>query len=238
MSELALTAARTSAVTDTHTERRLDRLAGFGGLAFAVIVAAENLFIGSMSPPRGDASASEITTFIADNDARLAGAIGMVPFAVVALALFAGGIVPRLSRASSEAALWTRVGIFGLGIVAALFVSGLLPEIVLIANASNLAGQEGTVKLLWQLSEASLIATGLALGITLVGLSRAARLGGLIPRWHEALGFGAAAAFFVASVAIVPAVEGAGIGVLGFAAFAAWLIWVGLTGIRLIRTES
>ena len=238
MSDFALTAARTSAATDTHPERRLDRIAGFGGLAFAVIVAAQNVIVGSMSPPRGDASASDITAFIADNDARLAGVFGMVPFAVVALALFVGGVVPRLSRTSGEAALWTRVGVFGLGLVAALFVSGLLPEIALVANASDLTGQEGTVKLLWQLREASLMAAGLALGVTLVGLSRAARLGGLIPRWQEAMGFGAAAAFFIASVAIVPAVEGAAIGILGFAGFATWLIWIGLTGIRLIRADA
>jgi hypothetical protein len=227
-----------SAAVETNTDRRLDRLAGFGGLAFAVIVAAENLILGSMSPPRGDASGGEIAAFIAENDSQLAGVFGMVPFALVALALFAGGIVPRLSRTSSEAAMWTRVGVFGLGLVAALFIGGMIPKIVLIANASDLAGQEGMVKMMWQLNEASLVATGLLLGITLVGLSRAARLGGLIPRWQEVFGFCAAGGFFVASVAIVPAVEGAAIGLLGFAAFAAWLIWLGLTGVRLLRSDT
>ena len=214
---------------------RLDRIAGFTGLAFALLVGVVNVIVGAMSPPLADASASEISTFVTENKSVLTITLGAIPFAVVSLFLFLASSYPRLSKTSSEAAFWTRVGAVGLVLVEIMFLSRTLFELPLVANMENLAQEPALVETLWQLQNAALTMTGLAIAVALLGLSRAARLGGLIPRWQEGLGLGAALGFFISAIAVVPALEGSPIGLLGLLAFVAWVVWLALTSIRLLR---
>jgi hypothetical protein len=219
-------------------DRSRTRIAGLGGLAFVAIVAVQNLIVGATSPPAGDASAAEIADFIAANKTALSVAVGMVPLAVVALFAFIAGATDRLRHGSDEAAAWTRLGMSGLLILGPLFLGGILFEYVLLAESADLAARGPLTETLWQLRGASLILVGVALALALLGLSRAARLGGLIPAWHEGLGIVAAGAFLVAAVAAVPTVEGSPVGLLGFAAFVAWLVWLALTSVRLLRSPA
>lgn len=119
-----------------------------------------------------------------------------------------------------------------------MFIARFMCELVLMANVEKLAGEPALIETLWQLQGAAMIFNGLALAVALLGLSRAARLGGLIPGWQEALGLGAALAFFIAAVASVASLEGSQIGLLGFPAFVGWLVWLALTSIRLLRTAD
>lgn len=229
--------AHTFAVS-TAARWSLTRVAGLGGLAFVALVATQNLLVGAASPPPGDASAPEIAEFFAANKTLLSVAVGMVPFAVVALYTFIAGATDRLRRGPAAAAAWTRLGMSGLGIVGPLFLTGLLFEYVLIAESADLEARGALTETLWQLRGASLILTGVALALGMVGLSRAARLNGLIPAWHQGLGFAAAGAFLVAAAAAAPAVDGSPVGLLGFAGFAAWLVWLALTSVRLLRAPG
>ena len=77
-----------SRVQSTTSSFSIERIAGFAGLSFALIVGAVNVVVGALSPPAADASASEIVSFFADNDTVLKAAIGVVPFPVIALFLF------------------------------------------------------------------------------------------------------------------------------------------------------
>jgi hypothetical protein len=219
-------------------DRRLNRIAGIAGLTFAAIVAVQNIALGAMSLPENDAAATKIASYFSDNDAELAVLTGMVPFAVVALFLFIGSIYPRLSLGTREAGLWARVAALGLVLVEAFFLVGIMLRVVLIANAENLAERPDLTEVLWQLHGASLVVTGLAIGLALLGLSRATYLNGLIPAWQHALGLGAVCGFFIASVAVVPAVEGSPIGLVGLAAFVVWLVWLALTSVRLLRAGN
>jgi hypothetical protein len=224
--------------TVTASAFRLDRIAGFAGLAFALIVGAVNVLVGSMAPPQFDASASEIAAYFTENRTALAAVSAAVPFAVVSLFLFLASSFPRLTTPSAEAAFWTRVGVVGLVLVEVMFLGRFLFELVLIANVESLAGEPALIETLWQLQSAAMTFNGLALAIALLGLSRAARLAGLIPAWQEALGLGAALAFFIATVAVVPSLEGSPIGLLGLPAFVAWLVWLALTSVRFLRTDE
>jgi hypothetical protein len=218
--------------------RSLTRIAGLSGLAFVALVAAENLIVGAASPPAADAPAAEIADFIAANKTALSVAVGMVPFAVVALYAFLASAFGWLSQGPREAGAWTRLGMSGLVVVGPLFLTGTLFELVLLAESDDLAGHGALTEILWQLRNASLIATGIALAVAMLGLSRAARLRGLIPAWHEGLGFVAAGAFLIAAAAAGPVVDGSPLGLLGFAAFVAWLVWLALTSIRLLRVKE
>jgi len=118
------------------------------------------------------------------------------------------------SKPSSEAAFWTRVGGVGLVLVEVMFLTRFLFELILITN----------IETLWWLQGAAMIFNGLALALALLGLSRTARLGGLIPAWQKLLGLGAARAFFIVAVSSVASLEGSPIGLLGLAAFVSWLL--------------
>jgi hypothetical protein len=221
-----------------NVNRSTSRIAGLCGLAFVALVGAQNLIVGAISPPAGDASAAKIAEFIDANKTVLSVAVGMVPFAVLALYAFVAGATARLSRGTGAAAAWTRLGMSGLVAVGPLFLVGMLFEYVLLAESEDIASWGSLTETLWQLRNASLILTGITLAIAMLGLSRAARLNGLIPAWHEGLGFAAAGGFLVAAAAAVPAVEGSPIGFLGFAAFVAWLLWLALTSVRLLREPA
>jgi len=228
--------AMSSDRTVTTPAFRLDRIAGFTGLAFALIVACVNVIVGSMSPPPYDARAAEITSFFTNNGGTHAIMAGLIPFAVVSLFLFLASSFPTLCKTSSEAAFWTRVGAVGLVLVEVMFLTRFLFELVLITNIENLAGEPAVIETLWWLQGAAMIFNGLALAVALLGLSRAARLGGLIPAWQELLGLGAALAFFIVAVSSVASLEGSPIGLLGLAAFVSWLVWLALTSLRLLRS--
>jgi hypothetical protein len=213
------------------------RWAGITGLAFALFVGLLNVFLASLAPPAMDAQGSDIVAFVAENRTVLAVALGMVPAGIFLLFMFIAGAYPVLSKASPAAAFWTRLGAVGVVLVEIMFLTRTLPEVVLVANVDSLANDHLLVETLWQLQGASMAANGLALAVTLLGLSRAARLSGLIPAWQEMMGLAAAVAFVVASVAVVPSLSGTPIGILALPAFVAWLVWLGITSSRLLRDD-
>jgi hypothetical protein len=217
---------------------RPDRIAGLAGLAFAAIVGGVNVAIGSVSPPATDAGASEILAFLTDNKTLLAGVAAAIPFAVISLFIFISSVFSRLSDASPEAALWTRVGAVGIVMVEVMFLIRMIFEFVLIANADALANETVLVETLWQLAGASTVVNGLALAVALLGLSRAASIAKLIPRWQELFGFGAAAFFILGAVAVIPSLEGSQIGIVGLIGFAGWVVWLATTSVRLLRSEG
>lgn len=217
---------------------RIDRIAGVAGLVFALLVGLVNVAIGALAPPQVDASAPEIEAFVGGNTTMLSVSVGVVPIAVVSLYLFLAGAFPRLSAGSSEAAFWARVGAVGLVIVEVMFLTRLFFEVVLIANVERFAAEPALIEVLWQLQGAGMTFTGIGLALGLLGLSRAARLSGVIPVWQERLGLGAALLFVAAAMAIVPTLEGSPIGILGLPAFVAWLVWLALTSLRLLRSDD
>lgn len=216
----------------------IERIAGIAGLAFALLVGAMNVIVGALAPPAPDANASEIVAFVQDNSTVLKAAMAVVPIPVIALFLFLSGAFPRLSAPSREAAFWARLGAVGLVLVEVMFLARTTFELVLVAKAEDFAGDPALVETLWQLQSAALIFTGLALALTLLGLSRAGRLSGLIPAWQEAMGLLAALGFVVAAMAATASLEGAAIGILGLPAFVAWLVWLALTSLRLMRSGN
>lgn len=212
------------------------RMAGFAGLFFAMFVALVNIGIGASAPPAFDASGSEIVSHFIENKSLLTLATAAVPFGVFSLYLFISGAYPRLAGTSEAGSFWARFGAIGIVTVEVMFLIRMVFELVTIANIERLAAEPVLVETLWQLQSAALIANGLAVGVAVFGLSRAARFAGLIPAWQEWLGIGSAAGFFVAMLGAVSSLEGSALGILGLLAFLAWLVWLGLTSVRLIRT--
>ena len=214
------------------------RIAGFAGLAFAIVVGFVNLFVGSLGAPLSDASGQEVIDFVSGNSGALTLAIGVVPIGVISLFAFLAAVFPVLSRTSPEAAFWTRVGAAGIILVEVMFLVRILFESALVANIDSLAAEPALVETIWTIQGAGLIFAGLALSLTLTGLSRAARIVGLIPAWQQALGFGAAAGFVIQAIASVTALDGSPIALLGLVSFVCWLTWLAITSVRLLRSSE
>jgi hypothetical protein len=227
-----------SARTVASSGIRLNRVAGFAGLFFAIFVGLINVLVGTMAPPAFDASASEIATFLTDNRTLLTAVASVVPFGVIALFVFLSASFPALSAASPESAFWARFGAVGLILIEVMFLTRMLFEFVIIANVKMLATEPALLETIWQFQNAAMTMNGLAIGLALLGLSRAGRISGLIPAWQQVLGLGAAAAFLVAALGVIPALEGSLIGMLGLPAFLAWLLFLALTSLRFLRCEQ
>lgn len=225
------------AVATTRLGFRPERIAGLAGLAFATIVGAVNVAVGSMAPPSADASAADIISFLTDNRTVLLSISAAIPFAILALFLFITSAFSRLSAASPEAAFWARVATVGVVLVEVMFLTRMIFEFVLIANADTLTQEPALAQILWQLSNAAMVINGLALAITLLGLARAASLAQLIPRWQELFGLGAATLFFIGAVLLVPTLEGSPAWAFGLAGFAGWVVFLAMTSVRLLQAD-
>ena len=223
--------------TVATTEFRSSRIAGFAGLFFALFVGMVNVLVGSMAPPAFDASANDISAFIADNKAMLTVASGATPLGVIALFFFLSGVFPVLSARSNESAFWARLGVAGLIVIEIMFMTRMLFEVVLIANADSLNAEPLLLETLWQFQNSAMTFNGLAIALAIFGLSRAAQLSGLIPAWHAMLGYASALGFLVAAMGAVSALEGSVLGIVGLPAFLAWLVWLALISVRLLRTD-
>jgi hypothetical protein len=234
---MSATYAPESTRTIATSAFRIERIAGFAGLFFALFVGLINVVIGSMGPPAFDASATDITAFVTENHSALKVAAGLVPFGIIALFIFLAGSFAKLSAASPKAAMWTRLGAVGLVLIEVMFMARMIFELVLLANVDKLSADPLLIEIMWQLQNASVSLNGLAIGIALLGLSRAGRLSGLIPAWQEYMGYAAGLGFLVGSIGAVPALQGSLIGMLSFAAFITWLFWLAMTSIRLIRSD-
>ena len=105
----------------------LHRIAGFAGLAFAIVVGFVNIFIGALQPPAVNAAASDIVPFIQDNKSILSIAFVTVPAGVFLLFAFVAGAYQRLASGSREAAFWARFGLIGVVLVEAMFLGRTIP---------------------------------------------------------------------------------------------------------------
>jgi hypothetical protein len=86
------------------------------------------------------------------------------------------------------------------------------------------------------LQDALLTINGTFLALALTGLSIAGYRCGLIPRWHQRLGFAAATLTF-ASAVLTPLVidQGGLLGLIGLTGWLLWVTWLLAYGTALIR---
>jgi hypothetical protein len=104
-----------------------------------------------------------------------------------------------------------------------------------VAARGTLANDASLTVLIWTLHNAIFTINLLAIGAALLGLSRAASLGGLIPRWLGVLAIIGAALLALASAPAVAQVEGSPFLALGLLGFLCWLLFVAVASARLLQ---
>ena len=148
-------------------------------LAFAAIVIIQNAMLAAGSPPANDAPINEITQYYVDNSESLTIAVGLVAINMPLLLVFATGIYGHIRSAGH----WARLGVGGVFVMAPIFAITTALQASLVFTAGERADQEGLIQLLWTLHSAVFVMNGVALGITLGSLARAAHLARLTPAW-------------------------------------------------------
>jgi hypothetical protein len=208
-----------------------DRLAGLGGLIFVAILVVQNGL--RASAPGFDAGPGKVTAYFVHHRPAALIPLGLYPIGMLALFFFVAGIWNRANR--DESRWWATVGGLGGATIVALFGLVNIVEIVLTAKAGSLAGSPGVVEALWALHGAAFGLDLAAVGVTLIGLSRASVSTGLIPSWISAAALPAAACLLTAGVFAVSITDGGAWVALGLVGFVMWIVFVVVASSSLLR---
>jgi hypothetical protein len=201
---------------------------------FLITVIAQNI-ISMATLPANDASAATILQFANDR-------AWVVDFLVVTfvcgyagLFLFAAGLVGRAERQNEQARLWGRLGRSSVGVIATFFGLVTMLEVVLVAARGTLANDAALTVLIWTLHNAIFTINLLAIGGALLGLSRAAAYGGMIPGWLGILTLIGSGLLMIAAAPAVAQVHGSPLLALGLLGFLCWLLFLAVTSARLLK---
>jgi hypothetical protein len=230
-------ASTAHASTRAMVERKpmsAEAIAGIGGFIFLVTIIIQNV-ISLATLPANDASAAQILQFA--NDRAWVVDLFVVTFVCgyAALFLFAAGLVGRAERANRAARLWGRLGRSSVGVIAGFFGLVTITEVVLVAARGTLAHDANLTVVLWSLHNAIFTINLLAIGAALLGLSRAAALGGLIPRSLGIVTIVGALLLAIAAAPAVAEVHGSPLLALGLLGFLIWAAFIAVASIRLLR---
>jgi hypothetical protein len=213
------------------------RLAGLGALAFVGVVILQNLIRGSSSPANG-ASSDEVLRYYADHRSTVFVLVATFLVAGAALVTFLGGAMRRLT--ASDRPGWACTGFVGAVGILVLFCVLVAAEQALSVVAHGDAPDPGAVSALWALHNSVFTLLLAAIGVALLGLSRAGVAAGITPPVFTRLAPLGSALLVLGCVA-GPAIAAGeampvfGISVLGFLV---WLAFLVTTGLRLVRAEA
>ena len=209
----------------------LDRLAGTGGLVFAAILVADNII--RASAPGFDAAPAQVSAYFLDHRAAALVPLGLFPAGLLAFFPFVAGLWARARQEDSR--WWASVGVLGAATIAALFAIVNITEIVLTAKAAQLASSPAVVQALSTLRAAAFGLDLAAIGVALIGLSRAAAAMRLIPSWLALAAWPAAACLLTASTFTVALADGGPWLAPALAGFIVWVVFVITASVSLLR---
>ncbi|MBI2168687.1 MAG: hypothetical protein HYU28_04180 [Actinobacteria bacterium] len=224
-----------TAVADEAIETRTSavRWAGLAGAAFAVSVAVQNVWSGSVGiEPDPDAPTAKVLEKFTEHASEY-GLLGVwVAVNLVLLAVFLGGTSRRFAEGDRD---WARVGLVGGTMLLVLFPMASAPVTALAIGGDALRSSPDLVGILWDLHLVIFAFAGVALGIALFGLSRAAVSAGLVPNWFRVVGPVGAALITAGSVPVKAVGEGSPELMFGLAGFLVWLLFLVMAGVRIWR---
>jgi hypothetical protein len=222
-----------SAFSSWNQDHAVGRLAGVGGLVFAMTLVIQN-FLRASSPALG-ADPSQVTDYFEHHRVAVLIPLGLFPLGMVAIFFFVSGIWIRAH--DSGRVWWASVGGLAVALIAALFAMVNITEIVLAAKAHELASSPDVVRALWAVHAAAFALDLGAIALALLGLSQAARASGLIRKWIAVAALPGAACLFTAAIFSV-AIANGGSWKFALVGFIIWGIFVVFCSISLLQRQS
>jgi hypothetical protein len=214
-----------------ETRLRTGVLGGVGGLVFAGGVLAQNAMRSTF--PANDASAAEVMKYYADHRPVTLALAVLMPLGLVGLTTFLGGVLSRVARGAGRAAAVT--GAFGAAGIIATFTVLTAFDMAIAGYIHRGAADVAVVDGMWVAHNAVFGLLLASIGIALVGLTRAAALGGLLStRWMTAGIVGGG--LLVAGAMTTPAIiDGSPTMFIGVAGFVVWIAFVIRASMALLR---
>lgn len=207
---------------------------GVCGLIFLLMIVIQNALelVFSLA---NDANAAEILKHFHD-DAWLVD-LTFVTFVIgfPALFYFAAKLTDRAVAEHPSAGVWGSFGRMAVVLVAALFGLVNLSQVLIVAGHDQLAASPALTTTLWSFHNALFTLNLAAVGLMLLGLSRAAALSRIIPRWLGRVNVVGATLLAIAALPIVAQVHGSNLLAIGAIGFITWMLFLLLAGIGLIR---
>ena len=226
-----------TAFETTPTTATLGRLAGGAGVAFAAIVAIENLAL--PSSPDFDASGDEVLRWVHSHHTLLAVVVASFALTAVCLATFAGGFVSRAFRdGRPDVRALALIGAFGATLIGAWFALVMISQLTLLALDGSASTTPATAELVWRLHAAAFVVNIVAIGIACFGVGGASVRMGLAPGWYRPVSVVALVLAIAAAAQASWAVNGGGGWQIGFVPFLSWLLLLAITGVGLLRADS
>ena len=220
--------------TATRTGSAIGRLAGLGGVGFAVIVGVENAVL--PRPPDFDASGEEVLRWIHDHHALVASIVASFAITAVCLAAFIGGFVVRAFRDENvETRVFALIGAFGAVLIGAWFALVIISQLLLLGLDGSPNATPAMAELVWNLHTAAFTVNVVAIGIAAFGVAGAAVRMGLAPSWYRPLSFVALAAAIATTMQSSSAVNGGAGWQIGLVSFVSWLLLLAIVGVRMVR---
>ena len=215
------------------------RVAGLAGVLFVVLVVVVTAAIGSSSPPDNDASAADIVSYYTDNGGLITLVSVVAPFVWVCLLVFASGVFAKVrAHEMTRGEGWVYVGLLGILMQNAIFVTVIATEVVINVGADSLGANAALTETVWRFQRAMFVLNGTSLALALTGLSIAALRANFIPKWHAYVGLVSAALLFASAVTVTPTVDGSPTVFIGYPGFVLWLVWILVMAIRLVRESA
>jgi hypothetical protein len=219
---------------DSKSKPSIQSAVGWTGVA-----AAAALVIGAVSfgsSPAADDSAADTLAFTVEHRGRLLAAMTVLGFAMALTLAFLVGLWVLVRSRGSATELWSSIAVTT-GVGALVLGGASLSFVTAAAYRGDAAGAE-TVRSLWDLYLAMIVASNILTVLSSVGFALAILAHDVLPRWAGWASLVVAAAHLVASVTLARSGVFSPTGALSLAAGFAFLVWMGALSLTLVRTRS
>lgn len=206
----------------------LARSHGLAGIGFAALIVLANVILLSAGMPTPGSDDPGFLVFLDDHRTTVGIVTALMPLTWGLATLFGAGAV-RATPDGERA--WALAGFGGIILQNSAFT------VIVALRAALASAGDGTVEnALLAVHDALFGLNGAFLALAMVGLSVAGVRGGLIPRWHAAVGFTGAALQFASGTLAFWTIDTPGaLSLLGFAGWLLWVVWIAAYGLTLAR---
>lgn len=220
--------------TRTHNSIGWERLAGIGGIVFAVLVGASNIAL--PNTPAWDASGADVAKFVHDHHTLLALTVATFAITAPSLLAFVAGFMSRVFRSEEkDARLPALIGAGGALLICVLFSMVVITRLVLLGMDGSAAASSPLTELAWHFEAAAFVLNLIAVGVAVFGFGVAGARTGLLPAWFRVVGIAGLGASIVAALPASGVVNGASGWQIGLVAFVGWLALLLIAGTNMAR---
>jgi hypothetical protein len=213
------------------------RVAGLGGLLFAIPVTVVNTFLVAPRKPIGDPPLSVIVSYYVEHGDAVRLLSIIAPIAWAALSLFTAGVLLSTRGTDGRTNGWALVGLAGIAMMVPSFCGVVTADSVLATRASTLAERPEFTQMLWDFHMILQILNWAFVAIALCGFGMAAVVSGAAPRLGR-LAVPGAVLLLAGSTQSLAGLGGSSSVFIGLPGFVIWLVFVLGYSLVMIRSRS